>query len=446
MSKFENKIVYEPSQKISVGLDIGTSKICALVASKDENTEGLKILGIGITESDGLNRGVVVNIEKTVASIKNVIEQAEQQSGLKIEEVVVGIAGDHIESAQQRGLISISNQNNEITRQDLDRLIDDTKRISISADRKILHVIPQDFIIDGQDGIYDPIGISGIRMEANVHIITGMATAIQNVYKCVERAGLKVKDLVLEPIASSLAVLNEDEKEVGVAIVDIGGGTTDIALFFDGVIRYSSVFAIAGKHVTDDIRKVFNILHAQAERIKKEYGHCYSSQITNDEIIMIPGVAGRKPKELLKSDLSKTIQSRMEEIFEFILIELKNSKYYDNLGAGVVITGGASLINGAEELAHQILGLPVKIGIPAGITYTGLAPEIESPVYSTVVGLALWGFEHGETQLIPLNTNLKEEEKVEEIEKDNTSDPKLNESNTKSGSIFKNIKNILKEL
>lgn len=382
------------NKNIIVGLDIGTAKIIAIVASPNEQDNSLSILGIGIAESEGLNRGVVVNIDKTVNTIKRVIAQAEQQSGIKIEEVVVGIAGDHIESFQSRTIITISNPQLEITDNDLERLLDESKKISIASEREIIHVIPQDYIIDGQDGITHPIGMSGVRLEANVNIVTGLKTAIQNIYRCVERCGLKVKDVVLEPIACSAAVLDQDEKEVGVALVDIGGGTTDIAIFDEGVLKFTSIFAIAGKHVTTDVRKVLGILEAQAERIKKEYGHCYRDSILRDEVFMIPGIAGRKPHEISKSYLCQIIQPRMEELFEFALAEMQRSGLINRLGAGVVITGGATLLKGTEDLAKEVFGMPIKIGIPSGITYSGLAPEVESPVYSTAVGLVHYAISH----------------------------------------------------
>lgn len=376
---------------ISVGLDIGTSKICALVTSPDPTSNTLKILGIGIAESEGLNRGVVVNIEKTIRSIKKVIEQAEEQSGIKIKEVTVGIAGDHIEAIKTRGIIGISNSEQEITQNDVDRLLKDASKIAIPSERKILHVIPQDFIIDGQDGITDPIGMSGIRMEANVNIITGLKTAINNIYRCVERLDIKVKEVILEPIASSKSVLLDAEKEIGVAIVDIGGGTTDVAIFEEGVYRFTSVFALAGKHVTNDIRKVLGIVTNQAEKIKRDYGHCHGNSIMKDEVFMVPGIGGRKPMELQKSQLCEIIQPRMQELFEFALAEINRSGYANNLGAGIVVTGGTALLNGTEELAKEVFGMPVKIGIPTNLSYSGLAPEVSSPVYSTAVGLALNG-------------------------------------------------------
>lgn len=379
------------SKHITVGLDIGTSKICALVASPNLEDQTLQVLGIGIAESEGLNRGVVVNIERTVNAIKKVIAQAEQQSGIKVNEVVIGIAGDHVESIQTRGIIGISNPTGEITENDVKRLLDETKKIAIPSDRKIIHVIPQDFVIDGQDGITDPIGMSGVRLEANVNIITGLNTAIQNLYRCVERCGLRVKELVLEPIASSSAALTNEEKEVGVALIDIGGGTTDIAIFEENILRYTSVFGLAGKHVTDDIRKVLGIIATHAERIKREYGHTHLNSIMNDEVFMIPGVGGRKPMEARKSYLCQIIQARMEELFKFAAAEIRNSGYAHRLGAGIVITGGTTLLQGTDKLASEIFGMPVKIGIPTHISYSGLAPEVGSPIYSTAVGLALYG-------------------------------------------------------
>lgn len=445
---------------ITVGLDIGTSKVCALVASIAEDG-GLEILGIGITESEGLNRGVVVNIEKTVKTIKKVIEQAEQQSGVKINDVVVGIAGDHIEAIQTRGIVGISNANQEVHQSDVDRLLANARNLKIPAERQIIHVIPQEFIIDGQDGITDPIGMSGVRMEAEVHIITGLNTAIKNINTCVERSGINVQQVVLEPFASSRAILTEEEKEVGVALIDIGGGTTDIAVFQENVIRFTSIFGIAGKHVTDDVRKCLGIIANQAERVKREYGHSFEAGIMKDEVFMIPGISGRPPMEVSKKDLCKIIEPRMEEIFEFALNELNRSGYLDKLGAGIVVTGGTCLLTGTEDLARKVFGMPVKLGIPTGISYTGLAPEVESPVYSTGVGLALYGLD---TE----NNNSKYEVKVEapakvestvkkeKVEKESRlkitkskkveSDEKSDANPKEKVSFVKNIKKILENL
>jgi cell division protein FtsA len=388
-------------RRIVVGLDIGTSKVCAIVAERGDEFDGaLHVLGVGHSAAEGLNRGVVVNIEKTVRSIERAIEQAQQQSGVQVESVWVGIAGDHIQSFPSRGVVAISNSERVVRQEDVDRLIEDSQRVLMPSDRRILHVIPQDYIIDGQDGIDDPVGMSGIRMEANVHIITGLVTAAQNIYRCVERAGLRVEDIVLEPLASSYAVLDDEEKEVGVALIDIGGGTTDIAVYEDKTIRHTSVVGIAGRMVTDDIRRGLGVIGEQAERIKREYGYALASMIMNDEVFMIPGIGGRKPMEISKVMLAQIIQPRMEEILEFALMELKKSGYLRQLSAGAVLTGGGALLRGSVELAQEVLGLPVKLGIPAGLGDSALAPEVESPIYATAVGLVMHGFaSQGEMQL-----------------------------------------------
>lgn len=381
-------------QDIAVGLDIGTTKVCAIVASPDEtHPNKLRILGIGRSPSEGLTRGVVTNIEKTVQSIRAAVADAEAQSGVKINAVTVGIAGDHIQSFQSRGVIAISRPDNEITKEDVDRLIEDTRRVALPLDRKIIHVIPQQFIVDGQDGIYDPVGMSGVRMEAVVHIVTGLVTAAQNIYKCVQRAGLQVNDMVLEPLASSYAVLDEQEKEVGVALLDIGGGTTDLAVFEERTIRHTAVIGIAGKKVTDDIRKGLGLLTDQAERIKIEHGFAYEPAVVDNQPILLPGIGGRPPQEIDKHLLCKVIQPRMEEILEFVAMEIKRSGYSRHLSAGVVLTGGGSLIKGTAELAKEVMGMPVKIGIPTGFA-AGLIREIENPIYATGVGLVQHELRH----------------------------------------------------
>lgn len=439
----------EEEQRVTAGLDIGTSKVCALIATPGEKSDKLNILGTGITESEGLNRGVVINIEKTVKSIKMVIEQAEQQSGLKVDDVVVGIAGDHIESFQTKGIIGISNPTKEITMKDVERVLEESRNIKIPAERRILHVIPQEYIIDGQDGISDPVSMSGVRLEANVHVVTGLETAAQNIHRCVERIGLNVSDIVLEPLASSYAVLDDEEKEVGVALVDIGGGTTDIAIFEGNIIRFTSVFAIAGKQLTDDIRKGLGVIASQAERVKREYGHAYMDSILKDEVFMIPGIGGRKPMEVAKSYLCQIIQPRMEEIFEFALAEIQRSGFAGSLGAGVVVTGGSSLLRGVEELAQDIFEMPVKIGMPSGISYSGLAPEIENPVYSTAVGLALYGIDNND-HMRTLQQKLTDKDVAAEAEiaEENVKDQETAESKIKekSKSFLEKTKRFLQDL
>lgn len=384
----------EPSRVI-VGLDIGTTKVCAIVAAISlSEPHSMTVLGVGSVPADGLSRGVVTNIEKTVKSIERAVAEAEAQSGVKIREVVVGIAGDHIQSFQSRGVVTISNPDRQIRHEDIGRLLEDVRRIHLPSDRKILHVIAQEFIVDGQDGFYEePVGVSGVRLEATVHVINGLVTAVQNIYNCVERAGLRVHDIVLEPLASGYSVLDDKEKEAGVALVDIGGGTTDIAVFEEKTIRHTAVVGIAGSKVTDDIRKGLQILGDQAERLKREYGCAVVSHIVRDEIIQLPGLAGRKPRQIPRSLLARIIQPRMEEILEFAYNEIKRSGFARNLGAGVVLTGGGSMINSTRELAEAIFDMDVKIGMPMSFG-AGLVKEIESPVYATAVGLVLYAFKN----------------------------------------------------
>ncbi|MDR9417837.1 cell division protein FtsA [Gracilimonas sp.] len=383
----------EEHENIMVGLDIGTTKICAIVASIDEQ-ERIHILGVGKAHSDGLNRGVVVNIDKTVNAIKDAIAQAELASGIQVNSVNVGIAGDHIRSMRSKGVITINNKDNEITAKDVERLLEDCQRIMLPTDQQILHVIPQEFVVDGQDGISDPVGMSGMRMEAEVHIITGLVSAAKNMYRCVEKAGYQVADLILEPLASSYSVLDDEEKEAGVVLVDIGGGTTDLAIFQDNTIRHTAVVAIAGQKVTDDIRLGLSVLDDQAETLKRKHGECYADLIEDDETITVPGIAGRPPKEITKSILAKIVQARMEEILEIVGIEIKRSGYAESMSAGVVITGGGSLIKNICPLANEILGLDAKVGIPLGIT-GGLKEEVNSPIYATGVGLVMHALRSG---------------------------------------------------
>jgi cell division protein FtsA len=379
-------------ENIIVGLDIGTTKVCAVVAGADEQGR-VNILGLGRAPSDGITRGVVTHIDRTTNAIAAAIQEAQATSGVAITTVIVGIAGDHIQSFQSRGVISISGPEHEVTQSDIDRLIEDCKRVALPSDRKIIHVIPQEFIIDGQDGVYDPLGMSGVRMEANVHVITGLVSAAQNIYRCVQRVGLEVADMVLEPLASSFAVLDDEEKEVGIALIDVGGGTTDLAVFEERTIRHTAVIGIAGKKVTDDIRKGLGILSDQAERLKREHGYAYVPAVLNNEPVILPGVGGRAPIEIDKRLLAQIIQPRMEEIFEIVALEIKRSGYSKHLSGGAVLTGGGALIKGTAELAREVLGMPVKIGIPGGFS-GGLIREIENPAYATAVGLVHYGLKY----------------------------------------------------
>lgn len=374
--------------EIVVGLDIGTTKICAVVAAEDD-LEGINILGVGIAESEGLNRGVVVNIDKTVAAIQEAVVKAERAAGVSVHSVIVGIAGDHVQSFQSRGVIT-THRDGVITQQDVQRLLEDTTHVAMPADREILHVLPQEYIVDGQDGVVDPVGMSGVRLEANVHIVTGLVSAARNIYRCVEKAGYDVADIVLEPLASSYSVLHSDEKEVGVALIDIGGGTTDIAVFEDNTIRHTGVIAVAGNKVTDDIRKGLGLMRDQAEELKHQYGLALVDFNMPDETIRIPGIGGRTEKTISRSALSQIIQPRLEEILEIAGIEIKRSGYARHLGTGVVITGGGSLIPGTAQLAAEVLGVEARVGTPTGLG-GGMVKEVSDPKFATAVGLVLYG-------------------------------------------------------
>lgn len=387
-------------RSIHVGLDIGTTKVVAVIAATEPRTRTLEILGKGVAASTGLSRGVVTNIQKTADAIRLAVEQASTQSGIEISRVSIGIAGDHVQDFTTRSIVTVSSPTREISHDDVQRVLEDARRVPIGPERQILHAIPQDYIIDGQSGITDPVGMSGSRLEANVLIITGAATAIHNMSLCVERAGLSVDHIVLQPLASGLAVLDEGEREIGVALVDIGGGTTDIAIFKDGILRSTSIFSIAGQKVTDDIGQMLGILKQDAERIKLQYGHAVANSIMRNDTFQVPGVGGRSPKEVSKSILCQIIEPRMEEIFEFAQQELMKSKLYHHLSAGIVITGGCSLLSGADELAQRVFNMHVKIGIPGGFAVRGMAQEVSSPVYATAVGLIHYAVQQDAEQLI----------------------------------------------
>jgi len=378
---------------IRVGLDIGTMKIAAVVARLD--ADGLpSVIGLGTSPCEGLKRGVVVNLEKTVEAINRAVEDAERMADVEIRDAYVGITGDHIKSLNSRGVIAVSRADHTITEKDIDRVIDAAKAVRLPDDREIIHVVPQEFIVDNQDGIRNPLEISGVRLEAEVHIVTGGSTSIQNVVKSVTRAGIEVRDIVLEPLASSLSVLSYDEKELGCALVDIGGGTSAMVVFVDDAIRYSSVIGLGGKSVTSDIAIGLRTPIEQAENIKKEHGCALRSMLSKDATIDVPGTGGREPRTMSLEMLGRIVEPRMEELFSLVRTELERNNYLDQLGAGVILTGGASLLKGSAELAEQILDMPVKVGYPRG--FTGLTDMINDPSYATVLGLILYaGQEHG---------------------------------------------------
>jgi cell division protein FtsA len=376
-----------PSTRTYVGLDIGTTKISAIIAEMDPETRDIKIVGVGMSPSEGLRRGVVVNLEKTVASIARAVEEAERMAGVQVKGVYAGIAGDHIRSINSRGVIAVSRKDNEISQADVDRVVDAAKAVAIPMDREIIHVIPQEFIVDDQDGIKDPIGMSGVRLEAEVHIITGAVTSAKNICKSITRAGLKVHDLVLEPLASSHAVLGPDERDLGVVLLDIGGGTTDVAVFYEGSIRHTAIVPLGGASVTNDIAIGMRTPIDQAERIKIEHGCGLVSMVGPLEKLVVTGVGGRGDKEITRALLASMIEPRMEEIFTLANKEVKKNHFVDLLGAGVVLTGGTSLLPGAVELAEQIFEMPVRLGVPSGLS--GLMENVRDPRYSTGVGLIL---------------------------------------------------------
>ena len=371
---------------VIVGLDIGTTKICAIVGEVKEDGR-LDIIGIGSHPSRGLRKGVVVNIESTVESIKKAVEEAELMAGVDINAVYAGIAGGHIRSFNSRGVIAIKNR--EISPADIERVIDAAKAVAIPLDREVLHVLPQEFTVDDQDGIKEPLGMSGVRLEAEVHIITGAVTSAQNIVKSCNRAGLEVLDIVLEPLASSYAVLSPDEKELGVAVVDIGGGTTDIAIHMEGGIWHTAVLAIGGNHLTNDIAVGLRTPAGEAEKIKIKYGCALTSLVRDDETIEVPSVGGRPPRELSRQVLSEIIEPRIEEIFSLARREIIKAGLEERVASGVVVTGGSAIMEGIPESAEKVMELPARRGAPINIG--GLVDVVNSPMYATGVGLVLFG-------------------------------------------------------
>ncbi|PIE31621.1 cell division protein FtsA [candidate division KSB3 bacterium] len=376
---------------IIAGLDVGTTKICAIVGEvNDENR--IDIIGIGSAPSRGLRKGVVVNIEGTVRSIEKAVKEAELMAGVDLNTVFVGIAGSHIKGINSRGVVAVSGKDKEISKHDVNRAIDAARAVAIPVDREVLHILPQEYIIDEQDGIIEPLGMSGVRLEVEVHIITAAVTSAQNLVKSVNRAGLEIDDIVLEQFGSSKAALTDQEKEIGAVLIDIGGGTTDVIVFVNGKVRHTSVLGLGGNHVTNDIAVGLRTPTGEAERIKCRYGCACSDLVEEDETIEVPSVGGRKPRVLSRQVLSEIIEPRMEEIFTLVKTDLKDIGYDETLlAAGVVVTGGASIMKGIPELAERIFDLPVRRGMPTNIG--GLIDVVNSPIYSTGVGLVQYGIE-----------------------------------------------------
>lgn len=372
-------------EDLVVGLDIGTTKVCAVVGEVTE--DGIDIIGIGSHPSKGLRKGVVINIESTVESIKRAISEAELVAGCDITSVYAGIAGGHIKGINSHGIVAVKDK--EVNENDLVRVIDAAQAVAIPLDREVIHVIPQEYVIDDQDGIKEPIGMSGVRLESKVHIVTAAVTSAQNIVKCANRCGLNVSDIILQPLASAEAVLTPDEKELGVCMVDIGGGTTDMIIFAEGAVVHTSVLTLGGNHITNDVAVGLRTPAAEAERIKQKYGCALGSMVSREETIEVPSVGGRKPRILSRQILAEIIEPRVEEIFSLVRQEILKSGYEDRIASGVVITGGSTILSGMPELAEQVFNMPVRRGTPRAIG--GLVDVVKSPMYATGVGLVISG-------------------------------------------------------
>ncbi len=373
-------------ESLIVGLDIGTSKVLAIVGEVSSSGE-VEVIGVGHHPSRGMKKGVVVNIESTVQSIQRAVEEAELMAGCQIHSVFAGIAGSHINSFNSHGIVAIKDK--EVGPSDVERVIEAARALAIPTDQKVLHILPQEYIIDKQEGVREPIGMCGVRLEAKVHIVTGAVSAAQNIIKCVRRCGLEVDDIILEQLASSMSVLTEDEKELGVCLVDIGGGTTDISVFTEGAIRHTAVIPIAGDQVTNDIAVALRTPTQFAEEIKKKYGCALTQLAKADETIEVPSVGERPPRKLARQTLAEVVEPRIEELFGLVLADLRRSGFEDLVGSGIVLTGGSSKMEGMAELAEEVFHMPVRIGIPQYVG--GLSGVVHNPIYATGVGLVLYG-------------------------------------------------------
>jgi len=408
-------------------IDIGTTKIVAIVGKKKENGK-IEILGISKTPSKGVKRGVVLNIEEAVNSIQKTVEDVQFTIGKEIRDVYVGIAGQHIRSIKNRGYINRDSYDDEITREDIDALVNDMYKIPIDIGEEIIHVLPQNYIVDNEIGVKNPVGMSGKRVEANFHIVIGQVASARNISKCITKAGLKLNSLILEPLASSAAVLTADEKEAGVTLVDIGGGTTDIAVFYDDIIRHTAVIPFGGDVVTKDIKEGCSILQRQAELLKMQYGSALGDLAKEEEVVSIPGISGREPKEISFKSLAYIIQSRMEEVLDAVIYEIENSGYFDRLSAGIVITGGGALLKHLPALVKFKTGMDVRIGYPSEFLVNDNNSEVNDPMFATSVGLILKGYEHIEKNkknfIAEPENNEPEQDLEEEVESTNKKESK----------------------
>lgn len=398
--------------QVVFALDIGTTKVCAIAGRRGEYGR-VEILGVGKVDSDGVLRGVVSNIEKTVKAIEEAVQKAERSSGYKADIVHVGIAGQHIKSLQHRGILTRDSSQTEIGRTDIDRLIRDMYKLVLPPGDRILHVIPQEFTIDNEQGILDPIGMSGVRLEANFHIITGQISASNNIHRCIQRCGYQVADMTLEPIASAKASLSEEEKEAGIALVDIGGGTTDITIFHEGIIRHTAVIPFGGNVITKDIKEGCRVMHQQAEKLKLKFGSALAEEVYDNRIITIPGLRGHEPKEISEKNLARIIQARVEEIFDYVVWEIRRSGYSRKLIGGIILTGGGALLNHIDKLVAYHTAMNTRIGHPVENLANGYGKEMSSPIFATGIGLLIKGIEDVEEGRIKYESLLKEPEEQE---------------------------------
>lgn len=378
------------SDNVIVGLDIGTTKVCAVIGELDVH-DNIEIVGVGVSQSRGLRRGVVINIEATLQSVIDAVEAAEMMSGREVAGVIAGIAGGHIDGLNSRGVVAVTGKDREITESDIDRVIDAAKAVVIPMDREVFHVIPQEYIVDEQGGIKNPLDMIGVRLEAEVHIITGSVTSAQNLIKCINRAGFRVNDIALDSIAAAKAVLTEDEKELGVLLVDLGGGTTDVLVHLDGSPYHTNVISVGGAQVTNDLSILLKTPIEAAERIKVDAGCCYLPLVDSEEEVVIPGVGGWPAASIPRKEMCKIVQSRMAETFSMVRDQVEKKGYLQHLGGGVVLTGGGALLDGAAELAKEMFGVPARIGYPLDVG--GLVEEYRNPAYAAAVGLVEFGAE-----------------------------------------------------
>lgn len=429
------------TEKIVVGLDIGTTKICAIVGRKNEFGK-LEVLGMGKAESEGVIKGIVVNIDKTVMAIEKAIREASDLSGINIGVVNVGIAGQHIRSSIHHNSLLRDTKDDEITIEDVGRLTEDMYRMVVPSGSEIIHVMPQDYIVDYEEGIKDPVGMSGVRLEADFHVITAQTSAINNINKCVRRGGLEIDDLILEPLASSLAVLSEEEKEAGVCLIDIGGGTTDIAIFFNNIIRHTAVIPFGGNILTTDIQNGLQVMSKQAEQLKTRFGKAIAEEASPNEVVSIPGIRNRTAKEISVKNLSSIIQARMEEIIEMAHVEIINSGYENRLAGGIVITGGGSQLSNLKQLVEYMTGMDARIGYPNEHLGRGKIEAVKSPMYATAVGLVLAGFrsldERDDARRVE-NKDVKMKQTVKTAKKSLTSDFFTNILNKTKGLLIDDL-------